>query len=219
MRLARSSHGPRTANRPITMRQFLLGGLCGLAALTFGADTWGAAPSRSSDIAAQNQTAQAILAQTDRQWQFLEEYCIECHNVTDWAGGVAFDAMSPDTVPEEAAVWEEVVRRVRGRMMPPPGEPRPEIEAMDAFVAWMESYLDHAASQRPDPGYVVLHRLNRKEYANAVKYLLDLDVDPVELLPQDDVSDNFDNIASVLQVSPSFLDQYLAAARTVAVQA
>src|SRR5690606_13104721 len=107
MRLARSSHGPRTANRPITMRQFLLGGLCGLAALTFGADTWGAAPSRSSDIAAQNQTAQAILAQTDRQWQFLEEYCIECHNVTDWAGGVAFDAMSPDTVPEEAAVWEE----------------------------------------------------------------------------------------------------------------
>ncbi len=101
--------------------------------------------------------------------------------------------------------------------MPPPGEPRPETAKLDAFVSFMEGRVDAAAQSHA--GYVQLHRLNRREYANAVQYLLGLQMDPATLLPQDDLSDGFDNVANVLQVSPSFLDQYLAAARTVAVQA
>ena len=103
--------------------------------------------------------------------------------------------------------------------MPPPGEPRPPTSDIDTFVHWMEGNIDDAAAHQVEAGYVPLHRLNRREYTNAVHYLFDLDFDPTTLLPQDDLSDGFDNVAKVLQVSPTFLDQYLAAARTVAVQA
>ncbi|HXC59018.1 MAG TPA: DUF1592 domain-containing protein, partial [Steroidobacteraceae bacterium] len=109
--------------------------------------------------------------------------------------------------------------RLRGRLMPPPGEKRPSTDQMDSFVHWLEGTIDSAAAHRTEAGYVPLHRLNRREYTNAVRYLFDLDFDPSSLLPQDDLSDGFDNVAKVLQVSPTFLDQYLAAARSVAVQA
>jgi mono/diheme cytochrome c family protein len=155
----------------------------------------------------------------DGHWAMLGKYCQDCHNATDWAGGIAMDTMTAEGIPQDAEVWEKVVKRLRGGLMPPPGEPRPANAEIGAFVSWMEGSLDKVAQQHPDPGFVVLHRLNRREYANAVQYLLGLDVDPASLLPQDDVSDGFDNVAKVLQVSPSFLDQYLAAARTVAVEA
>ncbi|MEP7314663.1 MAG: DUF1592 domain-containing protein, partial [Pseudomonadota bacterium] len=157
--------------------------------------------------------------QSDAHFAMLGKYCQDCHNATDWAGGMALDTMTPDAIPQDAEVWEKVVKRLRGGLMPPPGEKRPSNTDIGNFVAWMEGSLDKVALQHPDPGFVVLHRLNRREYANAVQYLLGLDVEPASLLPQDDVSDGFDNVAKVLQVSPSFLDQYLSAARTVAVQA
>ncbi len=156
----------------------------------------------------------------ETQWSFLGNYCESCHNTTDWAGGLALDAIEKNSVGKEAETWEAVVRKLRGRLMPPPGEKRPSEEQFNSFVKWMESSIDSEhATAPPDPGRVALHRLNRKEFANAVRDLLALDVNAAELLPQDDQSDGFDNVASVLQVSPSFFNQYLAAARVVAVQA
>lgn len=153
------------------------------------------------------------------QWDFFNQYCTECHNAIDWAGGVAFDTLSAEEIPQHAEVMEHAVRKLRGRLMPPPGKPQPDLKSLRTFVSWMEGNLDTAAKQNPNPGRVGLHRLNRKEYANAVQDLLDLKIDPVALLPRDDTEDGFDNVAAALQVSPSFLDQYLAAARTVAIQA
>ena len=111
------------------------------------------------------------------------------------------------------------MRKLRGRLMPPPGKPQPDAATIRSFVGWMEGTLDAAAASHPDPGRVALHRLNRKEYSNAVWDLLHVSVDPNTILPQDDRSDGFDNVANVLQVSPSFLDQYLSAARGIAVDA
>lgn len=158
-------------------------------------------------------------APAEANWAFLEKYCTKCHNTTDWAGSIAFDTMSPDTIADEAATWEKAVRKLRGRLMPPPGNPQPDGHALQTFVSWMENTLDRAALGHPDPGRVGLHRLNRKEYANAIRDLLNVEVDATELLPRDDARDGFDNVATALQVSPAFVDQYLAAARAVAVKA
>ena len=155
----------------------------------------------------------------DQHWGMLKQYCSKCHNAEDWAGGVAFDTMTPQEIPEQAETWEHAVRKLRGRLMPPPGNPQPDSTTVKGFVGWLENTLDTAAANHPDPGRVALHRLNRKEYANAVWDLLHVTVDPNTILPQDDRSDGFDNVANVLQVSPSFLDQYLSAARGIAVQA
>lgn len=159
------------------------------------------------------------LAQAEQHWGMLKTYCAPCHNAKLKNGGIAFDQLDAAGVPEHAQTWEKVVRKLRGGMMPPPGMRRPDHAESDAFVAWMEAYLDAAASLNPNPGDVALHRLNRKEYANAVYDLLGLKVDPAELLPADAQSNGFDNIADVLQTSPAFFNQYVAAARSVAVQA
>jgi hypothetical protein len=164
--------------------------------------------------------ASAAVAQLDtppQQW--LERGCGNCHNSTDWAGGVAFDTMSMDDVHANPEVWEKAIRKLRGRLMPPPGEPQPDQQAIDAFVAWLEGELDRGGVERPDPGSVGLHRLNRTEYAREIARVLDLKVDAKTLLPKDVSSDGFDNVAATLRISPAFLDQYLAAARTVSRQA
>jgi hypothetical protein len=104
-------------------------------------------------------------------------------------------------------------------MMPPPGRPRPDLASTQALISWLEQSLDEAAEARPNPGRVALHRLNRAEYAAAVEDLLGLRVDASALLPRDGEADGFSNVASVLTVSPSFLDQYVAAARLVSARA
>ena len=125
----------------------------------------------------------AFLAQSDQHWGMLTTYCVACHNAKLKNGGIAFDQLDPAGVPEHAQTWEKVVRKLRGGMMPPPGMRRPAHAESDAFVAWMEGYLDAAAALNPNPGDVALHRLNRKEYANAVYDLLGLKLDASELLP------------------------------------
>jgi hypothetical protein len=155
----------------------------------------------------------------DEHWGFLDEYCNSCHNVTDWAGGVAFDALERSEVGSDAKVWEEVVRRLRGSLMPPPGEKQPDAASRHAFIKAMEGELDAVAGKQVEPGSVPLHRLNRPEYANAIRDLLDLEVNATALLPRDDQSAGFDNIAEVLKISPSFLEQYLTAARQVSIEA
>ena len=153
-------------------------------------------------------------------WPMLKQYCSKCHNAEDWAGSIAFDTMAPGAIADDADIWEHAVSKLRGRLMPPPGNPQPPKADIKSFVSWMETTLDGAGTARTaNPGTVALHRMNRKEYANAVGDLLALRVDASSLLPQDDIGDGFDNVANVLQVSPSFLDNYIAAARLVATEA
>src|SRR5690606_16224493 len=127
-------------------------------------------------------------AQTDDAQARLDamvgRYCLDCHNFEDWAGGVAFDAMSAEGIHGDADVWENALRKLRGRLMPPPGNPQPVQAELDSFVAWMENRLDQNP-QRPRAGHVPLQRLNRYEYSQAVKALLDVDIDASEYLPAD----------------------------------
>jgi hypothetical protein len=152
-------------------------------------------------------------------WNFINTFCSDCHNATDWAGGVAFETLDHDDAAGDAKTWEEAVRKLRGSLMPPPGKPQPDAAARRALVSKLESSLDLAAERHPDPGSVVLHRLNRPEYRNAIHELLDLDVNAEALLPRDDQSSGFDNVADVLKVTPAFLEQYLSAARQVSIAA
>jgi hypothetical protein len=154
-------------------------------------------------------------ANSDGQWQVIETYCFECHNDEDWAGSVAFNLMSSDEIPHEAEIFEEAIRRLQGGHMPPPGNDRPEESELKELVAWLESSIDEAAVN-PPAGNVALRRLNRREYENAIRDLLSLEIDAGALLPTDDIEGGFDNNAAALQVSPTFIDQYLNAARTVA---
>jgi hypothetical protein len=152
-------------------------------------------------------------------WHMLQTYCTKCHNAEDWAGGVAFDTMNADSAGADARIWEEAIMKLRGGLMPPPGKPQPDAATRQAFVQATEDFLNRYGALHPDPGHMVLHRLNRNEYANAIQDLLGVEVDPNALLPRDDKSGNFDNIAEVLKVSPTFLDQYFSAARQVTVAA
>ena len=154
-----------------------------------------------------------------KQWGLIENYCFKCHNTEDWAGSIAFDSLSMNDVPENAEIWEKAVRKLRGRLMPPPGKPQPQNADIASLVSFLETTLDKSRDQHDQVGREGLHRLNRREYANAIADLLDLDVDASTLLPRDEAHDGFDNIATSLQVSPSFMDQYLSAAQKVAGQA
>ncbi len=155
---------------------------------------------------------------THGNWKTIQQFCFDCHNTEDWAGGVAFDTMADDAIPTDAKIWEQAVRKLRGGMMPPPGHKRPDTAARNNLVSYLETTLD-AASTHPDPGRVPLRRLNRREYANAVHDLIGLDVDPAAWLPEDPLKDGFDTDADLLRVTPNFLDQSVAAARALALQA
>jgi hypothetical protein len=129
------------------------------------------------------------------------------------------DTMDLNDVAKHGDVWEKAILKLRGGLMPPPGSRQPDRAAAESFITWLETSLDQAAAKSVNPGGVTLHRLNRAEYANSIRELFGIEVDASALLPTDDVSDGFDNIADVLKVSPSFLDQYITAARAVTLQA
>lgn len=153
------------------------------------------------------------------QWSQIERYCFDCHNTSDWAGSVAFDTMSFDALGSDAKVWEAAIRKLRSGSMPPPGKhERPDQQSVKALIGFLETRLD-ASGQTPAAGRVPMRRLNQREYANAIRDLLALDVDVAAMLPSDRRKEGFDNDAAHLQVSPSYLDQYLSAARNVAQQA
>lgn len=154
-----------------------------------------------------------------RHWATIERYCTDCHDSAERAGGVALDRVGPASVGEHAQMLEVAVRKLRGRLMPPANEPRPSEEQYEGLIGWLEASLDQAAASHRGSASIVPHRLNRKEYANVVRDLLAVEVDASELLPQDELVEHFDNIASGLQVSPSFIEQYVTAARSVAVRA
>jgi mono/diheme cytochrome c family protein len=149
----------------------------------------------------------------------LDRYCLTCHTQRLKERGtvpIALDTLDLTNVGADPAAWEKVVLKMRAGLMPPAGAPRPDKAAHDAFAAWLESELDRNASARPNPGRTEpFHRLNRAEYRNAIRDLLDLDVDVASLLPADDVSYGFDNIAGVLKMSPTLMERYLVAAQKV----
>jgi hypothetical protein len=152
------------------------------------------------------------------QWPMIEEYCFDCHNRLDRTAGLAFDVMAPDRIAEEAQTWEAAIRMLSGGLMPPAGERRPDGEATAQLVSWIANEIDTAASEGA-AGRVSLRRLNRREFSHAIRDLLALNIDPEALLPEDNVEGYFDNNADVLQVSPAFVDQYIHAAREIALEA
>ena len=154
-------------------------------------------------------------AENHPQWGMLEQYCLECHNFEDWAGEVAFDLMTPASLGEEPAVWERAVRKLRGRLMPPPGSPQPEQGTINEFVSWLETSLD-TNQGIPRAGHVPVQRMNRTEYARSVQELIGVEIDAEEYLPTEIEVEGFDNIAEALSVSPAFLNQYISAARQAA---
>ena len=145
----------------------------------------------------------------------LRRYCVGCHNARLRTAGLALDTMDPARVGDHPAAWEKVVRKLRTGAMPPAGRRRPDAATYEAVAAGLETALDQAAASDPDPGRTTVHRLNRREYANAVRDLLALEIDATRLLPADNADLGFDNMADILSVSPALLDRYLFAARRI----
>ena len=152
------------------------------------------------------------------QRAFLEKYCLSCHSTSSKEKGlvpIAFDKLDLSRLSKDAEIWERVVRRVEAGVMPPPGAVRPDRTASQGFTSWLTSELDHAAQANPNPGRPLLHRLNRTEYSNAIRDLLNLEIDAAALLPPDDSAYGFDNIADALGLSPSLQERYVSAAMKI----
>ena len=145
----------------------------------------------------------------------VKEYCVGCHNQRLMTGGLALDTLDPENVAANAETWEKVLRKLQLGVMPPLGSRRPDQPAYANAIQSLADRLDRAAALHPNPGHPLLHRLNRAEYANAIRDLLGLDVDVTSLLPADDSAFGFDNVADVLNTSPALLQAYLAAARKI----
>src|SRR5688572_11767409 len=145
----------------------------------------------------------------------LDTYCVGCHNSRVKAGDLALDTLSLDAVPQHADVWEKSIRKLRGRLMPPPTSRQPDQREIDAFVTWIESQLDGARGGQV-AGHVPAQRLSRTEFATSVNDLLGIELDAEQVLPAEIEVNGFENIATALTVSPAFLDQYVAAARLAA---
>ncbi len=146
----------------------------------------------------------------------LQQYCITCHNQRLKTAGLTLDTLDLTRIPDRAEVWEKVVRKLRSGTMPPAGVRRPDAATYNSLASWLEKQLDDAAAAQPYAGRPVLHRLNRSEYANAVRDLLALDIDASSLLPPDDSAFGFDNISDALGVSPSLQERYLSGAMKIA---
>jgi len=202
--------------------------LRGVALLTASAVAvvaWGATAERPAGTTTTGPQRSAAVTQRTAQprpdaaplahGKLLDRYCLDCHNTVDWAGGVAFDALSTDSLSEDAETWEKAIRKMRTGLMPPAGEPRPTRAELEAFAGELEGRLDRAAQRHPHPGPSSLRRLNRTEYANAVRDLIAYDADVRTLLPADDAAEGFDNIADVLGVSPTLLQAYISAAMKI----
>jgi hypothetical protein len=180
------------------------------AVIWLGAQTWLAPQSAGPQTAAGRTATPPPSHQT-----VITEYCVTCHNERLKTAGLALDRMNVDKVSEAPDVWEQVVRKLRGGLMPPAGARRPDAPTRDALVMWLETQLDRGWATRPHPGRSPLRRLNRAEYANAVRDLLAMEVDVTALLPPDDSAYGFDNISDALNVSPSLQERYLAAAEKI----
>jgi mono/diheme cytochrome c family protein len=156
----------------------------------------------------------ALPAPEDRG--LVSKYCVTCHNDRLKTAGLSLQSLDLESIPQQAHTWEKVVRKLRSGEMPPASvRSRPDPHAAAALATYVEATIDRAAAAHPNPGRAPIHRLNRAEYSNAIRDLLNVDVRPGEWLPVDDSGYGFDNIAEVLSTSPALLDRYMSAARKV----
>ena len=160
---------------------------------------------------------EAQTAYDDLLTSTIGRYCVSCHSDRLRTANLSLETLDLTAVGEHAELWEKVVTKLRTRSMPPGGRPRPTDDTYVTLASWLESKIDQFSVTRPEPGRTeAFHRLNRAEYANAIRDLLSLDVDVTALLPADNIDEHgFDNIADVLTVSPSLMERYLSAARKI----
>jgi hypothetical protein len=158
--------------------------------------------------------APASDAQTYRA--IVDRYCVTCHSDRLTTGGLSLETLDLSDMSRHGDVWEKVIRKLRVGMMPPAGLPRPDAATTAGLIGYLEGGLDRAAVGAPIPGAASLHRLNRAEYANAIRDLLGLDIDVGAMLPPDDAIAGFDNNAAALGVTPVLLERYLSAAMKLA---
>jgi Protein of unknown function (DUF1592)/Protein of unknown function (DUF1588)/Protein of unknown function (DUF1585)/Protein of unknown function (DUF1587)/Protein of unknown function (DUF1595)/Planctomycete cytochrome C len=168
----------------------------------------------SADSKVFSQPANQVAQHPESQWSTIGLYCFGCHNEEVRAGNLFLDQLDAGSVPKHPEIFEKVVRKLRGRQMPPPGMLQPSQQEVDALIGWLESTLDKSSTAHL-AGHVPVERLNRTEYANAVNDLLAVEIDPTQYLPADIAVEGFNNIAAALTVSPAFLEQYVNVARVV----
>src|SRR5579859_6058074 len=149
--------------------------------------------------------------------ELVNKYCVSCHNEKLKTAGLALDQADSGRPFNSEETWEKVIVKLRSRAMPPPKLPRPDNASYDAVATWLESSIDRAAAAHANPGRSAsLHRLNRAEYANAVRDLIAVEVDPRATLPPDEQAFGFENNAEALSMQPALLDRYVSAAATIA---
>lgn len=204
-------------------KRVMAGGIAVVLALLVPATPRGVSLKRTSQAAPRPSQASAGQAAAGTAVDFSAEasamvgkYCVTCHNQRMKTAGLSLDTAGMTNVAQHAAVWEKVIRKVRSGSMPPQGAPKPDAAVLTAWVAGLEHALDRAAAAQPNPGRVsAIHRLNRTEYPNVIRDVLDLDVDGPALLPVEDAGYGFDNVADVLSLSPSLMQRYMLAASKV----
>jgi mono/diheme cytochrome c family protein len=173
-------------------------------------------PVRALGFAQQGTAASSPAPAVAPQRAVINQYCVGCHSERTKAGGLALDTLDIANVAVNAAVLEKVIRKLEAGVMPPAGLPRPDRPTVDGLVSWLKTQIDRAADAHPNPGRTeAFHRLNRTEYQHAIRDLLDLEINVSNLLPLDDASYGFDNIAGVLKVNQALLERYLSAAAKV----
>ena len=155
------------------------------------------------------------------QKALIDKYCVTCHNERNKGrtANLSLDKVDIDHIGANPELGEKILRKIKSGSMPPPGSPKPERPVLDGFAGWVETTLDAESAKAPNPGRAIVHRLNRAEYANAIRDLFDLKIDPKAMLPADDSGFGFDNVGDVLSVSPGLLERYIIAGRKIVRQA
>jgi Protein of unknown function (DUF1587)/Protein of unknown function (DUF1595) len=177
-----------------------------------GAVVWRAATASAESTVSPAAPAPSTALGQYTTWQAWKLYCVECHIGPRAPAGLNLQALDLNHLESNGKIWEKLLRKLRNREMPPAGSPRPDEATYRTLVSFIETERDRAAQLRPNPGRPTLHRLNRTEYANAIRDLLAIEVEVAEMLPADDTGYGFDNIGDVLQVSPLLMERYLSAA-------
>jgi len=205
MRLRRNSSSVGTAK--LAMACLRVGLLCALCVVASGFQA--PVPGGSSS---KGPTASATPAR-----ELVTKYCVSCHNQKLKTANLTLDTADTDHVFNSAETWEKVIVKLRSRSMPPPGIRRPDNATYDSVAGWLESEIDRAAVANVNPGRTAsLHRLNRTEYANAVRDLIGVEADAESILPSDEQAFGFDNNAEALSLPPALLDRYVSAAAKIA---
>ena len=180
-------------------------------------DDLGDAVAKQAGTPASTQRAATCATAATPARELVTTYCVTCHNQRVKTANLTLDKVDAEQVSNSAETWEKVVVKLRSRSMPPPGARRPDNATYDRVATWLETELDRAAAAHVNPGRPAeLHRLNRTEYANAVRDLLGVEIDPKAMLPPDEQAHGFDTNADALSMQPALLDRYLAAAAKIA---